>query len=300
MPARSYPLAVCDAEAAGGRWVISLDDTLRAGLAEKNAAAGATWKSVSDAVSFFEKHREWKSYRSLGVVGVISDFSGENYDFSGEILNLSSRRDLLCRVLWNLGRGVPDSRRAESRRLGRQRAAGAAGQSEPAEFRPAGRPSGNRPQVGPGGNARSKRPPSLRCAHPGEGPHRGRQGGVERSLVVRDRHSGPAQPRQRRREALQRQRLRRLPLHGLSGWQAGAVAASVVLSAGRATNNATAWTRHKYRSAQLWTIDGARPTPVEVAACEDGGTEYHLPPDARLYSAGFRGLTSGGTIWDWK
>ena len=42
------------------------------------------------------------------MVGVISDFAGENYDFSGEILNLSSRRDLLVRVLWNLGRGVPD------------------------------------------------------------------------------------------------------------------------------------------------------------------------------------------------
>jgi hypothetical protein len=43
------------------------------------------------------------------------------------------------------------------------------------------------------------------------------------------------------------------------------------------TSLATAWTRHKYRSAQLWTLDAAAPTKVEVAACEDGGTEYHLP-----------------------
>ena len=34
---------------------------------------------------------------------MISDFAGENYDFSGEILNLSARRDLLFRVLWNFG-----------------------------------------------------------------------------------------------------------------------------------------------------------------------------------------------------
>ena len=53
--------------------------------------------------------RHWLDFLgSLGEVGVISDFAGENYDFSGEILNLSSRRDLLVRVLWNLGRGVPD------------------------------------------------------------------------------------------------------------------------------------------------------------------------------------------------
>ena len=50
VPARSYPLAVCDAETAGGRWVISLDDALRAGLAGKNATAGATFKTISDAV----------------------------------------------------------------------------------------------------------------------------------------------------------------------------------------------------------------------------------------------------------
>ncbi|MCX6632461.1 MAG: hypothetical protein NTW28_33060 [Candidatus Solibacter sp.] len=34
------------------------------------------------------------------MVGVISDFTGEHYDLSGEILNLMARRDLLFRVLW--------------------------------------------------------------------------------------------------------------------------------------------------------------------------------------------------------
>jgi hypothetical protein len=59
-------------------------------------------------------------------------------------------------------------------------------------------------------------------------------------------------------------------------------------SGGRgASTNATAWTRHKYRSAQLWTIDAGRPTPVEVAACEDGGTEYHLPAMAAYTALDF-------------
>ncbi|MCX6632460.1 MAG: hypothetical protein NTW28_33055, partial [Candidatus Solibacter sp.] len=44
IPAQAYTLAVCDTEAAGGRWVISLDDNLRAGLASGNAASQAPWK----------------------------------------------------------------------------------------------------------------------------------------------------------------------------------------------------------------------------------------------------------------
>jgi hypothetical protein len=58
-------------------------------------------------------------------------------------------------------------------------------------------------------------------------------------------------------------------------------------SGGRSSTNATAWTRHKYRSAQLWTIDGGRPAPVEVAPCEDGGTEYHLPAMAAYTALDF-------------
>jgi hypothetical protein len=57
-------------------------------------------------------------------------------------------------------------------------------------------------------------------------------------------------------------------------------------SGGRSSTNATAWTRHKYRDARLWTIDGG-PTPVEVAACEDGGTEYHLPSMAAYIALDF-------------
>jgi hypothetical protein len=73
---------------------------LRADLLGGTAAAQQTWKQIAAAAGFFEKHSEWKSYASLGCVGVISDFAGDNYDLSGEILNLMARRDLLFRVLW--------------------------------------------------------------------------------------------------------------------------------------------------------------------------------------------------------
>ena len=84
--AQSYPAAVCDSEAAGSRWVISLDDSLRAGLAAGNSAARDTLKQIGAASGFFRNHREWKAFHSLGVVGVISDFTGENFEMSGEIL----------------------------------------------------------------------------------------------------------------------------------------------------------------------------------------------------------------------
>ena len=95
VPAQSYLMAVCDSEAAGGRWVISLDDTLRARLTEGDATAQQTWKGIAAATAFFQKHSAWKSYRPLGNVGVISDFSGGNFDVSGEILNLMSRKGAL-------------------------------------------------------------------------------------------------------------------------------------------------------------------------------------------------------------
>ena len=95
-----YAMAVLDCEAAGARWVISLDDSLRAGLAGKEPRAMETWKGVTGALSFFETHKEWRNNQRLGVVGVLSDFAGENFDMSGEILKLSLRRGLLSRPLW--------------------------------------------------------------------------------------------------------------------------------------------------------------------------------------------------------
>jgi hypothetical protein len=276
--ARSYPLAVCDAGTAGGRWVISLGDALRAGLAEKNSTAGTTWKSVSDAVSFFDRHREWRSYRSLGVVGVISDFSGENYDFSGEILNLSARRDLLFRVLWNLGQGVPE--------FAGLKAAVWADSAQPS------------PQV---------RKALLSFVQQGgllvTGPKWGTEGtsgasthrrfdvrtlGKGRIAVAKEALSDPwafvIDIQLLLSHANDVAKLFNASASGGFRYTASPDGKRALLqllsysSAGRSSNTATAWTRHKYRSARVWTIDAARPTPVEVAACEDGGTEYHLPP----------------------
>ncbi len=97
VPAQSYVKAICDTETAGGRWLITLDDKLRADLA---AGTTAGWKDIAAAAGFFKAHPDWKAYRSLGLVGILSDFEGADFDLSGEILNLMARRDLLFRVIW--------------------------------------------------------------------------------------------------------------------------------------------------------------------------------------------------------
>jgi hypothetical protein len=97
---QSHLKAICDTEAAGGRWVISLDDKLRSDLAAATPAALQSWKEIAAAAAFFRAHADWKSYQSLGLVGVISDFAGDDFGLTGEILNLMARRDLLFRVFW--------------------------------------------------------------------------------------------------------------------------------------------------------------------------------------------------------
>jgi hypothetical protein len=100
VPAQSYVNAITDSEVAGGRWLISLDDDLRASLAGGAAPAIQSWKQIAAAARFFQEHAEWKSYRSLGLLGVISDFTGADFELSGEILNLMARRDLIYRIIW--------------------------------------------------------------------------------------------------------------------------------------------------------------------------------------------------------
>ena len=97
---RSHVKAICDSEAAGGRWVISHDAKLRSGLAAATPAAIEGWKQIAAAAAFFKGHANWKSYRSLGLMGVTSDFAGDNFGLTGEILNLMARRDLLFQVIW--------------------------------------------------------------------------------------------------------------------------------------------------------------------------------------------------------
>ena len=97
--AASYELAVADAETYGARWVVALDEKLRAGLTAGNQEALATWKRIAVALEFFKARRNWNGFQLVSGVAVISDFSGPNEELAGEILNLAARRPLPVRPM---------------------------------------------------------------------------------------------------------------------------------------------------------------------------------------------------------
>ena len=94
----SYVIGVADASAHGGCWVISLDDRLAASVAAHDTAALATWKRVATAAGFFKDWR-WPGMMPAALIGVISDFTGDNEFLSQELLNLLARSNQQVRIL---------------------------------------------------------------------------------------------------------------------------------------------------------------------------------------------------------
>jgi hypothetical protein len=94
-----YERAVADTYAWGGRWVLTLDEPLRAALGHNEQSALDRWRAIAATVSFFESRRRWRDYSPLGVIGVISDFFGANELVGTETLNLVARRNLPYRII---------------------------------------------------------------------------------------------------------------------------------------------------------------------------------------------------------
>jgi hypothetical protein len=99
LPDAGYSVAVADAEAYGARWIVSLQAALRRGLTAGDAGAKQTWKSVTGALDFFSRHKNWRGQIGIARLGVISDFSGGNKLMAQELLNLAARRPLPCRAI---------------------------------------------------------------------------------------------------------------------------------------------------------------------------------------------------------
>lgn len=97
--ASSYLIAVADAAAHGGRWVISLNTQLAAGIVARKPESLEVWKKTAAAAGFFAARKAWAGYAPQAVVGVVSDFSGENEFFNHELLNLLPRAGQHYRIL---------------------------------------------------------------------------------------------------------------------------------------------------------------------------------------------------------
>ena len=87
----SYLVAVADSAAYGGRWLITLDPALAAGLTEQKPGSLAVWKRIAATAAFFAGHKEWTGYVPEAAMALVSDFSGDNEFFSQEMLNLLAR-----------------------------------------------------------------------------------------------------------------------------------------------------------------------------------------------------------------
>ena len=94
-----YIRCVADAAVAGGRWIVALDDGLRAGLFRKEPGALATWRSIGTYLEFAENHSEWRSFVPYGQVALVLDTASETPDISEEYLNLVARRHVPYRLV---------------------------------------------------------------------------------------------------------------------------------------------------------------------------------------------------------
>jgi len=99
LTAQSYCRAIADSRAYGAHWVLALDDATRAGILRAHPQALATWQSIAQTLAFFGDHPEWPAFEPMGVLAVVSDFSGKNLFLSGEALNLLSRRHVQFEIL---------------------------------------------------------------------------------------------------------------------------------------------------------------------------------------------------------
>ena len=101
--AADYARAVADAAAAGGHWIVSLDDAFRAKLLGRDASALATWRHLSNYLKFAESHAAWRALAPYGNVGIVLDAESAKPDLAGEYLNLATRRQVPYRLVARSG-----------------------------------------------------------------------------------------------------------------------------------------------------------------------------------------------------
>ena len=92
--ANDYARAVADAAAAGGRWIIWLDDALRAKLRAQEPSALETWRRLSSYLRFAESHASWRGRVPYGNVGIMLDPTSPQPDRVDEYLKLATRRQV--------------------------------------------------------------------------------------------------------------------------------------------------------------------------------------------------------------
>jgi len=97
--AQVYLRSIADAAAAGGRWIVALDDSLRARLLRKDDGALAVWRNVASVLKFYEDHADWRSFAPFGNLAIIPYSTGPNPEIAEEYLNLTARRHIPYKLI---------------------------------------------------------------------------------------------------------------------------------------------------------------------------------------------------------
>ncbi len=94
-----YARSVADAAVAGGRWIVATDDSLRAGLRRRDAAALAGWQRIADCLRFARDYAGWRGFAPYGNLGIVLDIASANPDMADEYLKLVARRQVPYRLI---------------------------------------------------------------------------------------------------------------------------------------------------------------------------------------------------------
>jgi hypothetical protein len=92
-----YQAAIADAEMAGARWIVALDDDFSARLERGDAAAIKNWRGMAQVLQFFEGHSEWRALRSYGKLAVVQDH--DDALLSGGILDMIAAKHTPMRAI---------------------------------------------------------------------------------------------------------------------------------------------------------------------------------------------------------
>jgi hypothetical protein len=270
VPPERYPVTVADVAVHGARWVVSLDDHFRAGLAAGDAAAVAAWRNTAATIRFFEERPEWRRYRPMAAVAVMSDFEAKNEFLAGEIMNLMARRRLPFRVIGKDGTldgikavvaldGQAPESALEKRLLAFAAAGGLLVVGRAWKARPAGLPDLRHPRfdvwrTGSGRMAVSKE----------ESP--------DPYWVAGDVHLLLG-------HANDPYRLHNEGSHGChyaAAPDGRSAILDIVTYSSTERDLMTVWFHESYRSARLWTAHAPKPEPLRLAP-QKRGVEVYLP-----------------------
>jgi hypothetical protein len=89
-----YLLALNEARVYGAQRPVWISSQHAGELASGGPAARQIWISMTQALEWWEKHRDWANWTPLSSLLVVSTFTGADRYMGGEALNLCSRRNL--------------------------------------------------------------------------------------------------------------------------------------------------------------------------------------------------------------